>query len=67
LERSPNAHLAFGRGIHYCLGAPLARLEMAVALSALLRESPALRLAGTPEWSAQSVIRSLRSLAVALG
>jgi len=64
LDRSPNPHLAFGRGIHYCLGAPLARLEMAVALSALLRHAPRLRLAGDPEWNPPSVIRSLRSLPV---
>ena len=44
-ERSPRAHLAFGKGIHYCLGAPLARLEAEVALRALLTNLPNLRLA----------------------
>lgn len=37
IDRSPNKHLALGRGIHYCMGAPLARLELRVALAALLR------------------------------
>jgi unspecific monooxygenase len=45
LRREPNPHLTFGHGIHYCLGAPLARLEMQIALAALARRFPALRLA----------------------
>ncbi|MDQ0259575.1 cytochrome P450 [Sinomonas atrocyanea] len=49
LERHPNRHLAFGQGIHFCLGAPLARLEARVALSALLARLPGLSLApGAP-------------------
>ncbi len=44
-SRHPNPHLAFGKGIHYCLGAPLARLEAEVALRALLTRLPNLRLA----------------------
>ena len=43
-ERAPNPHLAFGKGVHYCLGAPLARLEAEVALRALLTRLPNLRL-----------------------
>ena len=45
LARSPNRHLAFGRGIHFCLGAPLARLEGEIAFAALLERFPELRIA----------------------
>jgi cytochrome P450 len=44
MERSPNPHIAFGRGIHYCLGAPLARIEMTVVLSGLLERVDRLRI-----------------------
>jgi cytochrome P450 len=44
IERDNRAHLAFGRGVHYCLGAPLARLEGEIALNSLLRRLPGLRL-----------------------
>jgi cytochrome P450 len=49
ITRSPNHHFGFGRGIHYCLGAPLARLETRVALTNLLDRYPNLRLAVKPE------------------
>jgi len=45
LRRNPNKHLAFGNGIHFCLGAPLARLEARIALAALLRRLPELHRA----------------------
>ena len=48
LTRSPNRHLAFGQGIHYCLGSPLARLEGKIAFNTLLARAPALRLAVEP-------------------
>jgi len=48
LTRKPSPHLAFGHGIHHCVGAPLARLEMTIAFPALLRRFPTLRLAVPP-------------------
>jgi len=65
----PNAsqHLSFAAGIHYCVGAPLARLEAQLALGALLRFAPHLRLAtDNPAWRATFVLRGLASLPVAL-
>ena len=50
LDRSPNPHLTFGFGHHFCLGAALARLEIRLAVPALLRRFPDLRLAGEPSW-----------------
>jgi len=48
IARSPNKHIGFGQGIHYCLGAPLARLEGKIALTNLLKRAPNLRLAVEP-------------------
>lgn len=49
IERSPNRHLGFGQGIHYCLGAPLARLETTIALKTLLARTPNLHLTVKPQ------------------
>lgn len=49
ITRTPNKHLGFGRGIHYCLGAPLARLETKIALTNLFDRNPNLRLGVKPE------------------
>jgi cytochrome P450 len=49
IGRDPNPHVSFGRGIHFCLGAPLAKLEAQVALPMLLERFRDLRLAGEPE------------------
>ncbi len=69
LARSPNQHLAFGKGVHYCVGAPVARLEARLALRALLDRFPAMKLA-VPEselsWHPTIIMRSLTSLPVAL-
>jgi cytochrome P450 len=68
ITRDPNRHLSFGVGIHFCLGAALARLEGQVAIAAILRRTPDLRL-NTPvtslRWRGGIALRGLRSLPVA--
>jgi cytochrome P450 len=64
ISRAPNAHLGFGAGIHYCPGAPLARIEAQATLLALCRQLPSLELAGQAEYRPQFVIRGLKDLAV---
>jgi cytochrome P450 len=66
LSRNPNPHIAFGRGIHFCLGAPLARLEGQIAIGRLLRRFPNLTLAGEPVRREQVTLRGLASLPVAV-
>jgi cytochrome P450 PksS len=69
IAREPNRHLAFGLGIHYCLGAPLARLEGQIAFDTLLRRVSGLRLAVGSEalrWRRGLVLRGLESLPVEL-
>lgn len=68
LGRTPNAHLTFGHGIHFCLGAPLARLEGQVALRALADRFPNIRLASDvpPGWKDSLILRGLQSLPVRL-
>jgi cytochrome P450 PksS len=67
ITRQNNRHLAFGQGIHYCLGAPLARLETQIAINALLRRSPHLQLevpVTEVRWKKGLVLRGLESLPV---
>jgi cytochrome P450 len=64
LTRRGAAPLSFGGGIHYCLGAPLARLEAQVALPALFRRFPGLALAGTPERRDSLAIRGYTTLPI---
>jgi cytochrome P450 PksS len=68
LRRDAGRHVGFGRGPHYCLGAPLARLETEIALETLFRRLPHLRLATTNDdlyWRPIPIFRSLASLPVA--
>ena len=64
LDRSPNPHLTFGFGHHFCLGAALARLEMRIALPALFRRFPSLDLAAEPTWRPTISDRSATSVPV---
>jgi cytochrome P450 len=65
VSRRDNRHIAFGFGIHFCLGAPLARLEGQIALGTLLRRMPKLALVSdVPEWRESSTLRGLKSLPV---
>ncbi len=64
VSRERNQHLGFGRGIHHCLGAPLARMEAEIMLGKLLERFPNIRLAGTPTRRRQIVLRGLSSLHV---
>ncbi|MGA5823271.1 cytochrome P450 [Kitasatospora sp. NPDC094028] len=64
LGRTDNPHVTFGAGIHFCLGAPLARLELTESYGALLRRAPGLRLVREPEWNPGYVIRGLKELLV---
>lgn len=65
LERADNPHLTFGAGIHYCLGAPLARRELEASFGALLADGvPPMRLVEEPRWRDGYVIRGLERLLV---
>lgn len=62
--RVDNPHISFGAGIHFCLGAPLARVELIESFGALLRKAPKLELATEPAWGPGYVIRGLTALEV---
>jgi len=69
IARTPNPHLTFGHGIHFCLGAPLARLEGEIAVRRLAERFPRIRLAcdRPPGWSDSLFLRGILSLPVRLG
>jgi unspecific monooxygenase len=63
-DRDPNPHLAFGAGVHFCLGAPLARMELVESLGHLLRTFPDLALAAEPEPRGTFVLRGYHRVTV---
>jgi cytochrome P450 PksS len=70
IAREPNRHLGYGQGIHYCLGAPLARLESQIAIRTLLARYPELKLAAPQKqlrWRNSLILRGLESLPVVAG
>ncbi|MSR14061.1 MAG: cytochrome P450 [Gammaproteobacteria bacterium] len=64
ISRSPNRHLGFGAGVHFCLGSALARLELKVMFEELLRSGFNFELAGTPVWMPNNRLVGLKSLPV---
>ena len=66
LARDPNPHIGFGAGIHFCLGAPLARLEMSVSLPALWERYPDMQLAGDAIRRPTFVLRGYESVAISV-
>jgi cytochrome P450 PksS len=69
ITRNPNRHLAFGMGIHYCLGAPLARLEARIAFTVLINRFPDVKLAVSSnelQWRSSSLVRGLKQLPLQL-
>jgi cytochrome P450 PksS len=68
ITRDPNPHVAFGYGIHYCLGAPLARMEGSIAINALVQRFPGLRLtvpADALAWNDSILLHGMKALPVA--
>jgi cytochrome P450 len=64
IGRRDSTHVAFGHGVHYCLGAPLARLEGQIAIGSLVRRYPDLRLAGEVAWRPGILMHGLATLPV---
>ncbi|MBW8749896.1 MAG: cytochrome P450 [Propionibacteriales bacterium] len=67
VDRDPNNHVAFGVGVHFCLGAPLARMELFESLTTLFATYPSLALAGEPESRGTFVLRGYHSVPVTGG
>ena len=64
LERNPNNHISFGGGIHFCLGAPLARLELSTSLPALFERFPTIEISEIPEVRESFVLRGYSQIRV---
>lgn len=67
ITRKPSQHLAFGYGIHFCIGAPLARLECEIALNTILKRLPNIKLdteSNLPKWRASTIVRGLKNFPV---
>jgi cytochrome P450 len=64
LTREPNPHVTFGAGIHYCLGAPLGKLELETSFRTLLGRAPHMELVREPSWKPNYILRGLRELVV---
>jgi cytochrome P450 len=62
IARGDTAHIGFGGGIHFCVGAPLARMEIEVSLAGLAARFPAIEMAAEPEYHPNFVIRGLTAL-----
>ncbi len=70
VTRSPNKHVAFGQGIHFCLGAPLARMEASIAFDLLVERLPHIRLAVPLEqlqWRTSAQVRGVKNLPLSFG
>jgi cytochrome P450 len=66
LERNPNNHISFGGGIHFCLGAPLARLELSTSLPALFERFPTIQMTEIPELRETFVLRGYSEIKVGI-
>jgi len=67
LNRSPNRHLAFGAGVHLCLGAPVARLELSTTLTRFCERVSNIKIAGPVEWKTRGDRRGIAKLPVVIG
>ena len=67
VARDPNPHVAFGHGLHHCLGANLARREIAILLEELLPDLPGIEQTGPVEWGRSNKHTSLRHLPIRFG
>ena len=67
ITRNPNPHIGFGAGIHFCIGAPLARMEMSIAVPALLARFPGIGLSGEPVSRGTFVLRGWSTVPIQIG